>query len=111
MSVSVTSHVNQWAAITHNSIDKIVLEMATDIDRVAKLNAPKASRALVNSAVIKKEDDAHYSITFGGSGNGFNVPYARRRHFENNKNPGTLYYLENAGDDTARNIKRYLGDL
>lgn len=111
MSVRVVSHIDRWKASTKNNIDKVVLEMATDIDRVAKMNAPKDTRALVNSAVIDKKGDAHYTVTFGGNGNGFSVPYARMRHFENKKNPQTIGYLENAGKDTARNIKRYLKDI
>ena len=104
MSVIVESNIDKWLVKTDKDLDVVVLEMATDIDRVAKTNAPKDSSALVNSAKINHEGNAHYSVTFGDS----TVPYARRRHFENKKNPQTLNYLENAGDDTARNIKRYL---
>lgn len=37
------------------------------------------------------------------------VPYARRRHFENKKNPQTLNYLQRAGDSVMKeSIKRYV---
>jgi len=107
MAVRFTSRIKQWTTETEQKIDIAVLELATDIDRVAKINAPKASRALVNSAVIEKKGSGHYSVRFGGG----NVPYALRRHFENKKNPSTLKYLERAGNDNARNIKRYLKGL
>jgi hypothetical protein len=102
--VRVTSRIKQWSEQTESKLDLAVLQMVTDIDRGAKILAPKASRALVNSSRIKREGQAHYKVTFGGA----SVPYARRRHFENKKTPGSLRYLEKAGDATARNVKRYL---
>lgn len=78
--------------------------MATDIHRVASMNAPVLSGALVKSGRIKKNGQANYSVIYGGG----SIPYAKRRHYENKKHPGTLKYLERAGDDTSRNIKRYL---
>ena len=107
MAVRFTSRINEWVSKTEVKLDKAVFQMATDIDRVAKMNAPKASRALVNSAMIEKKNNASYSVRFGGG----KVPYALRRHYENKKNPQTLKYLERAGDDTSRNVKRYLKDL
>lgn len=105
--VRFTSHIKQWTADTERKLDVAVLEMATDIHRVASILAPKASRALVNSGRISREGQAHYKVTFGGGA----VPYARRRHYENKKTPSSLRYLENAGDATGRNIKRYLRGL
>ena len=32
------------------------------------------------------------------------VPYARRRHFENKKNPHTKYYLQKAGDNVVAKL-------
>jgi hypothetical protein len=43
-------------------------------------------------------------VIFGGGG----VRYARRRHFENKKNPQTLQYLYRAGDAVVRgNTDKY----
>lgn len=104
MAVRFTSRIKQWTDKTERQLDIAVLEMATDIDRAAKILAPKASRALVNSGRIERTGQAHYKVIFGGG----SVPYARRRHYENRKTPGSLLYLERAGDATGRNIKRYL---
>lgn len=101
--VRVISRVIPWSASESKSNDRRVLEMVTDIHRDASILAPKLTRALVNSGRISRAGEAHYRVTFGGG----NVPYARRRHFENKKNPQTLRYLERAGDNVVRNIGRY----
>jgi len=88
-------------------MDGAVAEMATDIHRQATILAPKLTGALVNSGNIKRVQPAEYEVTFGGS----RVPYAKRRHFENKKNPQTLRYLERAGDATARNAQRYMRNV
>lgn len=102
--VRITSRIKEWTKETESKLDLAVLEMATDIHRVAGVLAPKDTRALVNSGRIKKEGLAHYQVIFGGG----SVPYAKRRHYENKKTPGSLKYLERAGDSTARNLTRYL---
>jgi hypothetical protein len=104
MGVRFTSRIKQWTAETDKKLDGAVLEMATDIDRGAKILGPKATRALVNSGRIKRKGQAHYSVIFGGG----SVPYARRRHFENKKTPSSLRYLERSGDSVSRNVKRYI---
>lgn len=102
--VRFTSRIKEWTSQTSSKLDLAVLEMATDIHRVSSMLAPKDKRALVNSGRIKREGQAHYKVIYGGGA----VPYARLRHFENKKTPGSLKYLERAGDATSRNIKRYL---
>jgi len=104
-SVVVTHRVRQWANEQEKKFDKAVLEMATDIHRASVILAPKQGGALKKSARIQRNSNANYSVIFGGS----RVPYARRRHFENKKNPQTLKYLETPGDRIARSgIKKYL---
>lgn len=105
--VRFVSHIDKWESGTERKIDIAVLMMATDIHRVSAMLAPKDTRALVNSGRIERQEQAHYKVIYGGG----SVPYARRRHFENKKTPGSLGYLERAGDSTSRNIKRYLKDL
>lgn len=102
--VRFTSRIKPWSAQTERKLDFAVLEMATDIHRVSSVLAPKDSRALVSSGRIERTGQAHYKIIFGGGA----VPYARRRHFENRKTPGSLLYLERAGDSTGRNVMRYI---
>ena len=82
-------------------LERGLAEMATDIDTRAKVLAPKDTRALVNSSRIKRLSAVAYQISFGSS----QVPYARRRHFENKKNPQTLGYLSRAADSVARSSK------
>lgn len=105
--VRFTSRIKQWTAETERKADRAVLEMATDIHRVSSILAPRDTGALVSSGRIQRQGSAHYSVIFGGG----RVPYARRRHYENRLHPGTLRYLERAGDSTSRNARRYLGGL
>jgi hypothetical protein len=102
MPVKVTMRPN-WDGNIEQNLKDGVLEMATDIHRRAIVIAPKDSRALVNSGVIEPVTNG-YKIKFGSS----RVPYARKRHFENKKNPQTLGYLAKAGDSVARgNTAKY----
>lgn len=99
MQVKVTMNTG-WEKNIENGMKEAVLEMATDIHRRAIILAPKDTRALVNSGVIDPVQNG-YKITFGSS----KVPYARRRHFENKKNPSSKGYLAKAGDSVARSDK------
>lgn len=105
-SVRITSILlKAWSPQKESELDLAVLQMATDIHRGASILAPKETRALVNSGKIKRNKRAHYTISFGDN----RVPYARRRHFENKKTPGSLRYLERAGDSVARGtLTKYL---
>lgn len=95
----------KWLNATDQELDRAVAEMATDIDRRAKMLAPVDSGNLVSSGRVKRNKLASYQVSFGDN----QVPYARRRHFENKKNPQTLRYLEKAGDSVSRgNISKYL---
>ncbi len=105
--VRFTSNIKQWTADTDRKLDVAFLEMATDIHRTSAMLAPKDTRNLVNSGRIERVKEGHYTVSYGGG----SVPYARIRHYENNKNPQTLGYLEKAGDSTFRNLKRYTRGL
>lgn len=98
------SRMSQLSISQERSLDVTVLQMATDIHRTASVLAPKLTRALVKSGRIERIRPAYYRVLFGNR----QVPYARRRHFENKKNPQTLRYLERAGDATARRASVYL---
>jgi len=98
-SVKVTMKPN-WDKQIASSLKKGLLEMAVDIDKRAKIIAPVETGALVNSGQVSPIADG-YKISFGSS----KVPYARRRHFENRKNPQTKGYLAKAGDGVARGDK------
>lgn len=95
--------MKQYISSEQKRLDSSVLRMATDIHRQAVVLAPKVSRNLVLSGHINKQAQAEYSVEFGDS----NIRYARRRHFENKKNPQTLKYLERAGDNVVKNSGKY----
>ncbi len=106
--VRFTSRIKEVLEKLEIDLDKTVLNLATDVHSTASRLAPRDTGNLVKSGRISRVDEAHYTVTFGGDAGGFNVPYARRRHFENKKNPGTIGYLEIPGRNAARNIKKYL---
>lgn len=82
-------------------LERGLAEMATDIHRRASILAPKDTRALVNSGKIARMGAMAYKISFGSSV----VRYARRRLYENKKNPQTIGYLTKAADSIARSDK------
>lgn len=101
----IVSTLPLWITKEKKTIDDVTAEMAVDILSRAQMNAPKDSGALVRSGRVKKADGGKgYTVQFGDN----SVRYAYRRHFENNKNPGTLLYLEKAGESVQKgNIKKY----
>ena len=97
----VKSSLNKnWSKEGESSIKKGLLEMVTDILTRAVILAPIETSALRNSGVVEPIVNG-YKVKFGSS----RVPYARRRHFENKKNPQTLGYLAKAGDSVVRGDK------
>lgn len=105
--VKFTSRINDWSRRKARVLDVAMLELATTIHRDASNLAPVDTAALVNSGRVKRRGEGKYSIIFGGNG----VRYAKRRHYENRKNPHTLHYLERAGDANSKNFKRYVKGL
>jgi hypothetical protein len=102
--VTVVSKLKPWQQTTMGKLDRAMLEMMTDIHREAVIKAPHVTGNLVGSGRINRVEEAHYQVIFGDS----RVPYARRRHFENYKNPNTKFYLSEPGNQISRNFKRYL---
>lgn len=82
--------LGQWATDTHNDSQRL---------------APHLTGALQNSGRIERVAPLHWFVSFGDA----QVPYALRRHYENKAHPGTLRYLERAGDANSRNFtQRYM---
>ena len=78
--------------------------MGESVKNRAELFAPVLTGALRDNGDVKL-GNLNVVIGFGG----LEVPYARRRHYENNKHPQTKRYLERAGDAVGREgITRYL---
>jgi len=106
MAVKVTYNSNWTKVIKGDWTEKGLLELTTDVHRRSKMLAPVLTRALVNSGVIESIPNG-YRVKYGSP----RVPYARKRHFENNKHPQTKYYLSKAGESVARGDKsKYFKD-
>lgn len=83
-----------------------LIDMGNEIANQAKANAPYDSGDLVNSIRSTEEDGVVWVIA-GGVFNGVDVPYAKRREYENNKNPHTKHYMENAFRDVTADYWDY----
>lgn len=99
-SVKLTINKN-WSNNEEANLEAGLLELITDVDRRSAIIAPKDTSALVNSRRISKLSKFAYQLKYGSS----RVPYARRRHYENKKNPQTLGYLDKAADSVSRGNK------
>lgn len=103
MAVRVTHRLKEWRANEQERLKRGLTTLATVIHRDASTLAPKDQRHLVNSGKIALSG-LKATVSFGGG----RVRYAKRRHYENRKNPQTLLYLQRAGDANSKNFKRYL---
>lgn len=103
--MAVKSYIDAWAKGQETIMKRAEHNMGSAIKNRARMLAPKLTGALRADGRVQSKVDAT-SVIFGSD----KVPYARRRHFENRKNPQTLHYLSRAGDSVAReNIKKYIG--
>lgn len=85
-------------------INEALSRMGGSILNLAQMYAPVLTGALRADGRVVKEPNS-VTVRFGG----FSVPYARRRHYENNKHPDTKYYLERAGNQVAqKGVQFYL---
>jgi len=95
----VKSSINKgWADQLLKHLEIGLIEEVTDIHRRATILAPHASGDLKASGKIARTGTLEYTLSYGSA----RVPYARKRHFENRKNPQTIGYLAMAGDAVAR---------
>ncbi|MBQ1570008.1 MAG: hypothetical protein IIZ78_02695 [Clostridiales bacterium] len=102
--VKVIDRSNVWLALEQVNLDNAVRQMANTILSDSRMLAPVLTGALRSDGNVKKEGMASYIVKYGDA----RVPYARRRHFENKKNPQTKYYLWNAGDRVVKQgIQRF----
>ena len=99
------SRSDEWLVGESKTLERAEIAMNETILHRGVLLAPKLTGALQADGRVEKEPDGHHSVVFGDE----SVPYARRRHFENKKNPQTLGYLQKAGDSVAKeNVKKYV---
>ena len=98
VTVKVIDRSPAWLKTQEINLDNAVRQMAHTILSDSRMIAPVLTGALRADGRVNKQGSASYEVEFGDA----RVPYARRRHFENRKNPQTLYYLERAGDRVAK---------
>ena len=105
LQAKVVSHADAWKKIEKTNLDNAIRAMSDTILNDSRMRAPKLTGALRSDGTVEKVGEYTYRITYGDS----RVPYARLRHYVNNKNPQTKYYLEDAGDKVAKEgLKRFL---
>lgn len=95
-----------WKSKGTQIMRKGLARMLSDIHQQAVLNAPKKSRVLINSGRLKMESGLKGKVTFGGG----DVPYAKRREYENKLHPSTRFYLKRAGQSVQSKADSYFTD-
>lgn len=85
---------NAWRRQLETNLQTGLDNFANSILTQAVSNAPKLTGALRKSGKVTNTGGNARVVSFGNS----QVKYAVRRHFENYKNPQTLYYLQRAAE-------------
>lgn len=88
--VDKTNNTTRVLSDIDRKLKVALLNKAEAIGFTAQTLAPKLTGTLANSKEIDSISDFAVEVSF-------NTKYATRRHYENNKNPDTLRYLERAG--------------
>ena len=102
--MAVKSTIKAWANRQVRFFDRVEEVMAGIVLTRGIILSPKDTGALAENGRVEKKN-GHRTVKFGDQ----SVPYARKRHFENKKNPQTLNYLERAGDSVAKeNPKKFV---
>lgn len=96
--VKFISYKNKVEKSEIGRIESALGIMGRRILHLAQAYAPVDTGALRGDGRVVREQEGSITVAFGG----LEIPYARRRHYENNKNPQTKYYLERAGDQIVR---------
>lgn len=85
--------------------------LAYKIEAQAKHGAPVDTGALVNSIRTTDDNQSNVLILAGGSISGKKILYAKRREYENRKNPQTKYYMRNAFKWGEENYQKYFKEI
>lgn len=104
----------KWNTVWVNELDRRIrvglYEMADDVAGIAFEKAPYDHGDL-SASIMPLYPDNFTAIVHAG---GARVPYARRREFENNKNPHTKYYMKRSLDEVVNDsgyIQKYFGNI
>lgn len=95
--VTFNSKIKAYLQVQRMNMQKELEAKAEKTLGRARMLTPVLSGDLKMNGRVEKIPNG-VSVVFGDS----RIPYARRRHFENRKNPATLNYLERAGDQTRK---------
>lgn len=94
-----------WLANETKVLKRAERAMGQVILHRSTMLAPVLSGDLADNGRVEDNPSGGVSVVFGSPA----VPYARRRHFENKRNPQTLHYLKRGGDSVAKESpKKYL---
>ena len=86
---------NKLTSLDMNTQQGLVM-MGYDVANQAKRNAPYETGNLRNSIRAVRVPTGGVDIIAGGNFGGKSVPYAKRREYENKKNPQTKFYMKRA---------------
>lgn len=106
MSVTIKTNIKLFERIQQENWKNGLRAMGDRILMDAIALAPEDTGELKSDGRVEIVSDTEVHVKFGDA----RVPYARRRHFENKKNPQTKNYLKNAGDNivTKAGLKEFL---
>lgn len=92
----------------HTAFTQGMLKMGYDVANKARANAPILSGALRNSIRTTTDGSDRVYVVAGGHFNSFNVPYAKRREYENKAHPSKKMYMHRAFNSVVRgDISKY----
>lgn len=100
MSVTIKTNIKLFEAVEQENWRNGLRAMGDRILSDAMMLAPELTGALKSDGRVEIVSDTEVHVKFGDA----RVPYARRRHFENKKNPQTKNYLKNAGDNIITKV-------
>lgn len=106
VTVQVDKHIGDVKQFIRINTRNRLRAMAEATLQRSRMLAPELTGSLKADGRVEESDgdELEASVAYGSP----SVPYARRRHFENNLHPDTKYYLQNAGDSVAKEgINKY----
>lgn len=97
---TIVGDIAEWGLTKSQKIKLNRDEIARSILNTARMYAPELTGALKAHGRVEILDETSSQVIFGDT----KTPYARLRHYVNNKNPHTKYYLSRAGETVSKQI-------
>lgn len=92
---------------TKDNSKKATLALGFATANMAMKGAPVLTGALVNSIRVTDDSEGKIYILAGGKVGGKNIPYAKRREYENKAHPEKKEYMKKAFKWAEENYKKY----